>query len=75
MSRSFLAQRDVMPDVAARQVERYRQMTPSEKLALADALWDLAFAAASAGVRQRHPALDDAAVTAMVRQQFRDATD
>ncbi|MFN8580863.1 MAG: hypothetical protein U0163_07810 [Gemmatimonadaceae bacterium] len=54
---------DVAPDVAQLQLRRYRAMTPAEKLACADALWDLAWDAVRAGVRMRHPEFDDAAVT------------
>ena len=67
--------RDVMPAVAERQVQRYREMSPTEKLVLADGLWDLAWMAAKAGVRLRNPALDDAAVEAQARTLLRDASD
>ena len=60
--------RDVMPMVAERQAQRYREMSPSEKLALADSLWDLAWDAARAGVRSRQPSLNEAAVAIKARE-------
>jgi hypothetical protein len=66
---------DVSPEVAARQNLRYRQMTPTEKLACADAIWDLAWDAVTTGVRLRHPEMDDAAVTNAARELFRRAAD
>ena len=48
------APRDVMPMVAERQAQRYREMSPSEKLALADSLWDLAWDAARAEIGRAH---------------------
>lgn len=66
---------DVSPGVAARQVLRYRSMTPDQKLALADDLWDLAWDAVTAGVRLRHPECDEATVIANARAVFRRATD
>ena len=50
-------------------------MTPTEKLACADAIWDLAWDAVTAGVRLRHPDMDDAAVTVAARALFRAAAD
>ncbi|MBA3889650.1 MAG: hypothetical protein H0X64_03890 [Gemmatimonadaceae bacterium] len=67
--------RDVRPEVAERQTLRYREMSPTSKLALADALWDLAWDATKAGVRQRQPHLDAAAVDAQARQILRNAAD
>lgn len=66
---------DVTSDVTARQARRYRQMSPDEKLALADGIWDLAWDAVKAGVRHRHPALDEASVNATARDVFRRAAD
>lgn len=66
---------DVSPDVAARQLLRYRQMSPDEKLALADGIWDLAWAAVTAGIRLRHPAYDESTVLATARAAFRRAAD
>jgi len=66
---------DVSPEVAELQVRRYRAMSPTEKLALADALWDLAWDATKAGVRMRHPDYDEMAVTKAARLIFRNAAD
>ncbi len=71
---SFAAH-DVSPEVAERQARRYREMTPAEKLACADALWDLAWDAVTTGVRLRHPEADDTTVTQMARELFRRAAD
>lgn len=71
---SFAAH-DVSSEVAERQARRYRQMTPAEKLACADALWDLAWDAVTTGVRLRHPEVDDTTVTQMARELFRRAAD
>ncbi len=65
----------VSPEVAQRQAERYRAMTPDEKLACADTIWDLAWDAVNAGVRLRQPELDDASVARVAREIFRRATD
>lgn len=65
----------VMPAVAARQTQRYREMSPDEKLALADSMWELAWDATQAGVRMRYPELDDAAVAVLARAILRDAAD
>jgi hypothetical protein len=70
-----LAQLDVSPEVAALQAQRYRQMTPAEKLARADAIWELAWDAVTTGVRLRAPDLDAAAVTRTARALFRRAAD
>ena len=66
---------DVQPNVALRQAQRYREMSPDQKLAIADHLWDLAWEAAKAGVRMRAPTLGDAAVEAQARQLLLDASD
>lgn len=65
----------VLPEVAELQVQRYRAMSPDEKLGCADALWDLAWDAVKAGVRMRHPEYDEMAVKAAAREIFRSATD
>lgn len=57
------------------QARRYREMSPAEKLARADALHDLAWEAASAGVRMRRPELDENAVQQAVRELYRHASD
>jgi hypothetical protein len=64
---------DVAPDVAELQARRYRAMSPARKLALADALWELACDAARAGVRMRHPELDAPAVERAARAILRRA--
>jgi hypothetical protein len=61
--------------VAELQAQRYRAMSPAEKLAQADALFDLAWDAVKAGVRMRHPEFDDAAVHHAARALFRRAAD
>lgn len=66
---------DVAPDVAERQLRRYRQMTAAEKLECADALWDLAWEATRAGVRMRNPGFDESEVTRAARLVFADASD
>jgi hypothetical protein len=62
---------DVSDVVAELQVQRYRAMSPTEKLEQADALFDLTWAAVKAGVRMRHPDLDDTAVHLAARALFR----
>jgi hypothetical protein len=49
----------VSPAVAERQLARFRSMTAAEKLACADALWDLVWSGTLAGIRMRHPDLDE----------------
>jgi hypothetical protein len=65
----------VSSDVAERQLTRYRQMTATEKLECADALWDLAWDATQAGVRMRHPGLTATEVTRAARLAFDRASD
>ena len=65
----------VSPEVARRQAARFRAMTAAEKLACADALWELAWDAVKAGVRMRHPELDEIAVMREARAIFRSAAD
>ncbi len=60
----------VKPEVAELQVRRYRAMSPDEKLAVADALWELAWDATKAGVRMRDPGLDESEVTRAARRIF-----
>ncbi len=69
------APRGVTPAVVDRQIKRYREMSPSEKLALADALWDLAFEATKAGVRMRDTALGQSAVEIEALRLLRNAAD
>lgn len=66
---------DVTPEVAQRQLDRYRQMTAAEKLACADSLWDLAWDATLVGVRMRNPGFDDYEVTRAARLLFDHASD
>jgi len=53
----------------------YRSMSPAEKLACADALWDLAWDTMRAGMRMPHPEYDESAVTSAARAIFRSAAD
>ena len=66
---------DVSDDVAVRQTERYRKMSPQEKLSHADSLWDVVLSATEAGIRMRHPELDSRQVELAARTQLRSATD
>ena len=66
---------DVSPEVGQRQVRRYRQMTASEKLVCADALWDLAWDATQLGVRMRNPEFSAAEVSRVARRALTDASD
>jgi hypothetical protein len=50
-------------------------MTAAEKLACADALWDLVWDATKAGVRMRHPNIDDSALVRDARAIISRATD
>jgi hypothetical protein len=59
--------------VAQLQAQRYREMSPAEAPAQADALFDLAWDAVKAGVHMRHPDFDDAAVHQAARALFRRA--
>lgn len=65
----------VSPVVSELQARRYRAMSAAEKLACADALWDLAWDAMKVGVRMRHPEYDESTVTSAARAIFRSATD
>ena len=65
----------VSTDVAERQLGRYRSMTAAEKLACADALWDLVWDATKAGVRMRHPNIDDSGLVRDARAIISRATD
>ncbi len=55
------------------ETERLRQLTPDERVRIANALWEQAWQAAAAGVRARHPDWSDAQIAAGVRELFRDA--
>lgn len=50
-------------------------MTAAEKLACADALWELAWDATVAGVRMRHPDADEESIARDARAILRRATD
>jgi hypothetical protein len=54
----------------ARDRDRVRAMTPSEKLGLVHSLWRQAWALATAGMRARHPDWTDAQVGDAVREVF-----
>jgi hypothetical protein len=64
----------VAPEAAQRQLDRYRAMTPGQKLACADALWDLAWDATVAGARMRRPDADPASIIRDAREILRRAT-
>jgi hypothetical protein len=49
------------------QVERYRQMTGEQRLALAMELHELACDLARAGIRRQHPEADEAEVNRLLR--------
>jgi hypothetical protein len=70
-----LAIRDVSQTVAALQAARYRAMSPSEKMACADALFALAWDAVRAGVRMRQPTLDAVSVDRAARVLLSRASD
>lgn len=67
--------RDAQKEVARKQIERHRVMSPPEKLALADSLWDVVWDATKAGVRMRQPALTEPEVERTASTQLRDARD
>jgi len=62
LSRMVLVQAGVSTEVARRQADRYRSMTAAEKLACADALWELAWDATVAGIRMRDPDADERSI-------------
>ena len=59
-----------MPSVLDRELERLRDMTASEKVAVMHALWRQAWSLAAAGVRARHPEWTPAQVEAETRAIF-----
>lgn len=67
--------RDVTLEVAQKQIERYRVMSPAEKLALADSLWNVVWDATKAGVRMRQPDLNEPEVDRAASIQLRHAHD
>jgi hypothetical protein len=50
---------DTTPDVHAMQIEAYRRMGGPARCAIAFRLTELAWLAAQAGIRERHPEYDD----------------
>lgn len=54
-TRSGLLAADTSAEIERRQIERWRRMTPAEKLAQMGQLCDTAIAMARMGVRSRHP--------------------
>jgi hypothetical protein len=52
------------------QLERYRQMSGEQRLALALELHELACEIARAGIRRQHPAAPDAEVERLLRQRL-----
>ncbi|MGH9481211.1 MAG: hypothetical protein ACRD1L_03880 [Terriglobales bacterium] len=59
MNPAGMLSRDTSAAIERRQIERWREMTPAEKLELVGALRDATLAFALAGIRQRHPAADE----------------
>ena len=57
------------------QLDRFRMMSPAEKLACADSLWELVWDATKAGIRMRHPDADEHAVVREARAILARATD
>ena len=55
MTSTWLPGTDTSPEVSALVVERWREMSPTEKLDLVDELNRACATLATAGVRQRHP--------------------
>ena len=52
------------------QIERYRQMTGEERLAIALRLHQLACDVSRAGIRQQHPDADEAEVERLLRHRI-----
>jgi hypothetical protein len=65
----------VSSEVVERQLRRYRAMSYEEKLHIADDLGRLAWELTSAGIRRRHPELDETRVRSAAVAAFRAATD
>ena len=62
-----------MPSVREQELHRLRQMTASEKIAVAHGLWRQAWALKAAGLRAQHPEWSEDQIQARVREIFRDA--
>jgi hypothetical protein len=59
------------PDAAlARQIDRYRAMTPEQRLAIALRLHELACDVSREGIRRQFPAADEAEVERRLRQRL-----
>ena len=52
------------------QIERYRQMTGEERLALALEMHELSCDVAREGIRHQHPGISDAEVERLLRQRL-----
>jgi hypothetical protein len=52
------------------QIERYRQMTGEQRLALALELHELSCDVSREGIRQQHPGIDDAEIERLLRQRL-----
>lgn len=61
-----------MNSVLDLEVERLRQMTVSQKIAVMNSLWRQAWSLKAAGVRAQHPDWPTEQVAAAVREIFRD---
>jgi hypothetical protein len=61
-----------MDSVLDLEVERLRQMTASQKIAVMNSLWRQAWSLKAAGVRAQHPNWPADRVAAAVREIFRD---
>ncbi|CAN5908449.1 hypothetical protein BH11GEM2_BH11GEM2_13190 [soil metagenome] len=75
LSHMTYAMREVSDDVARRLIERYRVMSPAEKLALADSVWDVAWDATKADMRMRQPTLSEPDMERAASSQLRRAHD
>lgn len=64
----MLRARDTSTAAFERQLEAFRAMTPSERVAIAAAMSDEIRALAEAGIRDRHPTYTDAQVAKSLSQ-------
>lgn len=58
---------DTSADIEQRQIERWRRMSPAEKLALVEDLRQTSLTLASAGIRQRYPSASESECTLRLR--------